>query len=136
MELGKPVRTKSGVYCASLGNGRQGCGQSENSGDRAEDYTTISARGRSVSPSSAPAAAGEGLVQAELPPNQKAGQRALTPVSPRALHHHRIAQRLGFIDHLRKVFMSTCQEKQKSGEVRVMVGGLCGNSLEASRLSD
>ena len=49
MELGKPVRTKSGVHCESLGNGQQGCGQSENSGDRAEDYTTISARGRSAS---------------------------------------------------------------------------------------
>ena len=87
-------------------------------------------------PEQRPCSWGRGARPGRAAAQSEAGQRALTPVSPRALHHHRVAQRLGFVDHLRKVFMSTCQEKQKSGKVRVMVGGLRGNSLEASRLSD
>lgn len=41
----------------------------------------------------------------------------LTPVSPRALHHHWVAQGLRFIDHFRKVFMPTCQEKVRINKV-------------------
>lgn len=44
----------------------------------------------------------------------------LTPVSPRALHHHWVAQGLRFIDHFRKVFMPTCQEKARINKVLAM----------------
>ena len=104
VKLGKPVRIKSGVCCQSAGKGWEGSGQSKDSGD-SEEGTELRTTPQ------APQGGALSLRAVLLPrgvrvsseqrggPNGSPGSAALTPVSARALHHDRVAQRLGFIDH-------------------------------------
>ena len=105
-------------------------------GDRTKDYTTSSARGSSVSPSSASAARREGLLRAERRPERKPGKcgtdpgvRACSsprPGSPAARLHRSFLKSL----HAHLSRKAEVSEGEADGP------GPCGNSLEASHLSD